>query len=328
MPLRTGVLIFALAGAVFGQTDAFETRIRPVLAARCYPCHSAASPSPQGGLSLDSTAGIRKGGNSGPVLVAGAPDASLLIRALRHTDSKLKMPPGKPLDSAVVADFEAWVKAGAALPADRGAAPPVVSKAQLWSLRKPERAASATGIDQFVLSRLREKGLAMAPEADRGTLIRRATFDLTGLPPSADEVAAFVADSRPDAYGRLVDRLLASPSYGERWGRHWLDVARYADSVNDSVNAGQRFPWSYTYRDWVIQSLNEDLPYNQFLLYQLAADRAPGTDTKHLAALGFLSLGRDFPNSYPETVDDRIDAVARGMMGLTVACARCHDHKY
>jgi len=328
MPLRTGVRIFALAGAVFGQTDAFETRIRPVLAARCYPCHSAASPSPQGGLSLDSTAGIRKGGNSGPVLVAGAPDASLLIRALRHTDSKLKMPPGKPLDSAVVADFEAWVKAGAALPADRGAAPPVVSKAQLWSLRKPERAASATGIDQFVLSRLREKGLAMAPEADRGTLIRRATFDLTGLPPSADEVAAFVADSRPDAYGRLVDRLLASPSYGERWGRHWLDVARYADSVNDSVNAGQRFPWSYTYRDWVIQSLNEDLPYNQFLLYQLAADRAPGTDTKHLAALGFLSLGRDFPNSYPETVDDRIDAVARGMMGLTVACARCHDHKY
>jgi hypothetical protein len=141
-------------------------------------------------------------------------------------------------------------------------------------------------------------------------------------------VEQFANDTSPQAYDRLIDRLLASPRYGERWGRHWLDVARYADSVNDSVNAGQRYAWSYTYRDWVINAFNEDLPYDKFLLYQLAADRIPGTPPRHLAALGFLSLGREFPNSYPETVDDRIDAVTRGMLGLTVSCARCHDHKY
>jgi len=303
----------------------FELKIRPVLAARCYPCHSAASPTPQGGLTLDSTAGIKKGGNSGAVIAPGNPDASLLIRAVRHTDAKLKMPPGnKPLPAETIAEFEAWVKAGAPLPADRviTAAP----KRQLWSLSKPER--SPGDIDSFITAKLAEKNLTLSPEADRRTLIRRATFDLTGLPPTADEVTAFVSDKNPDAYEKLIDRLLASPHYGERWGRHWLDVARYADSVNDSVNAGQRYPWSYTYRDWVIRSLNADLPYNEFLLYQLAADKLSKVDPKHLAALGYLSLGREFPNSFPETVDDRIDAVARGMLGLTVACARCHDHKY
>jgi len=159
-------------------------------------------------------------------------------------------------------------------------------------------------------------------------LIRRASYDLTGLPPSAAEVEQFVNDPSPHAYEELIDRLLASPRYGERWARHWLDVARYADSVNDSVNSGQRYAWSYTYRDWVISALNQDVPYDRFVLYQLAADRLPGVDPRNLAALGFLSLGRDFPNSYPETVDDRIDAVSRGMLGLTVACARCHNHKY
>jgi hypothetical protein len=151
---------------------------------------------------------------------------------------------------------------------------------------------------------------------------------LTGLPPTAEEVERFVRDPSPQAYERLIDRLLGSPRYGERWGRHWLDVARYADSVNDSVNAGQRYAWSYTYRDWVIGALNEDLPYEQFVLYQLAADRLKNIDPRHLAALGFLRLGRDFPKSYPETVDDRIDATTRGFLGLTVSCARCHDHKY
>ena len=151
---------------------------------------------------------------------------------------------------------------------------------------------------------------------------------MTGLPPTAHEVDQFVDDASPHAYERLIDRLLASPHYGERWGRHWLDVARYADSVNDSVNSGQRYPWSYTYRDWVIGALNEDLPYDRFVLYQLAADRIPGAERRHLAALGFLSLGREFPNSTAETVDDRIDAVSRGLLGLTVSCARCHNHKY
>ena len=178
------------------------------------------------------------------------------------------------------------------------------------------------------MSRLEAKSLSPSAEADKRTLIRRATYDLTGLSPTADEVDRFLNDTSPQAYERLIDRLLASPRYGERWGRHWLDVARYSDSVNDSVNTGQRYPWSYTYRDWVIRALNEDLPYDQFVLYQLAADRLPKAEPRHLAALGFLSLGREFPNSYPETVDDRIDAVTRGLLGLTVACARCHDHKY
>jgi len=183
-------------------------------------------------------------------------------------------------------------------------------------------------IDRFILSKLEAKNLAPSPETDKRTLIRRASYDLIGLPPSAEDIDRFVKDTSTDAYEKLIDGLLASPRYGERWGRHWLDVARYADSVNDSVNSGQRFPWSYTYRDWVIQSLNEDLPYDRFVLYQLAADRVSGIEPRHQAALGFLSLGREFPKSYPETVDDRIDAVARGLLGLTVACARCHDHKY
>lgn len=323
------------AGAQDSALERFESRIRPVLAARCYACHSASAVAPQGGLRLDTTAGIRKGGNSGAIFQAGNPEQSLLIRAIRHTDSKLKMPPGNPLPAEAVADFEAWVRSGAALPEDR--APAVKQQPALWSLKPPTVAAAPVvrgerhvrnEIDRFILSRLEAKELAPAPEADRRTLIRRATYDLTGLPPSAEEVDGFAQDTSANAYERLIDRLLASPRYGERWGRHWLDVARYSDSVNDSVNSGQRFAWSYTYRDWVIQALNEDMPYDRFALYQIAADRVPGVDPRHLAALGFLSLGRDFPKSYHETVDDRIDAVSRGFLGFTVACARCHDHKF
>ena len=305
------------------------------MAERCYACHSASAATPQGGLLLDTADGIRRGGNSGVVLQPGNPDTSLLIRAIRQTDKRLKMPPGGPLPPEVVAKFEVWVRDGAALPADR--ATPVRKQAALWSLKSPIRPDPPVvrgqnwirnDVDRFILSKLESKNLAPSPEADRRTLIRRATYDLTGLPPSAEEIDRFVHDTSPDAYEKLIDRLLASPRYGERWGRHWLDVARYADSVNDSVNSGQRFPWSYTYRDWVIRALNEDLPYDRFVLYQLAADRIAGIEPRHLAALGFLSLGREFPKSYPETVDDRIDAVARGFLGLTVACARCHDHKF
>jgi hypothetical protein len=323
------------AGAQNAAIDHFEKKIRPVLASHCYACHSEAAAAPQGGLLLDSTRGIRRGGNSGPAIQAGDPENSLLIRAIRHTDKKLKMPPGDPLSPEILADFELWIREGAPLPAD----PSTIDKKepQLWSLQKPQLptlpAVKDQGwvrndIDRFILCRLEARNLTPSPEADKRTLVRRATYDLTGLPPTAEEIEQFVADATPQAYERLIDRLLASPRYGERWGRHWLDVARYSDSVNDSVNTGQRYPWSYTYRDWVIGALNEDLPYDQFVLYQLAADRLPKAEPRHLAALGFLSLGRDFPNSYPETVDDRIDAVSRGLLGLTVACARCHDHKY
>jgi hypothetical protein len=321
-PFHTAVLCVLSTTMVVAQsTDHFETRIRPVLASQCYACHSASAASPQGGLLLDSTRGIRKGGNSGALFQAGDPQASLLIRALKHSDKQLKMPPGKPLPSEVLADFERWIADGAPLPEDtvkesKGTGP----QQKLWSLQ-PARASSKT-IDQFIEERLKAKGLSLSPEADRRTLIRRATYDLTGLPPTADEFKS------RETYEQMIDRLLASPRYGERWGRHWLDVARYADSVNDSVNAGQKYAWSYTYRDWVIKALNDDMPYDRFVLYQLAADRLPDAEPRHLAALGFLSLGREFPNSFPETVDDRIDAVTRGLMGLTVSCARCHDHKY
>ena len=320
---RLGALTAALAISSAAQTPAlehFEAKIRPVLLSRCSPCHSSSTPTPQAGLTLDTASGIRR------VIQPGDPDNSLLMRAIRYTDKQLKMPPGKPLPPEVVADFELWIRNGAVLPAD---APSTSRKPPaLWSLKKPQLPAQPADIDTFIREKLKARSLTPSPEADKRTLIRRVTFDLTGLPPTAEEIDHFVADTSPQAYERLVDRLLASPHYGERWGRHWLDVARYSDSVNDSVNAGQRYPWSYTYRDWVIRAFNEDLPYDKFLLYQLAADRIPNVEPRNLAALGFLSLGREFPKSYPETVDDRIDAVARGMLGITVACARCHDHKF
>ncbi len=315
----------------------FEKKIRPVLMTRCAACHGASAQNVQGGLKLNSVTGIRQGGNSGSLINTADPELSLLLRALRHTDKELKMPPGKPLPPEMIADFEQWVQAGAVMPEESA---PVVSQnpsTTLWSLKEPVAATppqirhstwAKNEIDRFIAHTLEEKGLTPSPEADKRTLIRRVYYTLTGLPPAQSEIDAFARDQSPNSYEKLVDKLLASPRYGERWARHWLDVSRYADAVNNSVNAPQRYGWSYTYRDWVIQSLNEDLPYDQFLKYQIAADRIPGTDPKHLAALGFLSLGREFPKSFPETVDDRIDAVTRGMLGLTVACARCHDHKY
>jgi Protein of unknown function (DUF1549)/Planctomycete cytochrome C len=267
---RLGTLAAAFAMSAFAQTAAleqFETKIRPVLATRCSPCHVSSAAAPQGGLTLDTTAGIRRGGRSGRIIQPGDPESSLLIRAIRYTDKQVKMPPGNPLAPEMIADFELWIRNGAPLPADT----PATARKDLshWSLRKPQLPvvpAVKNGkwlrndIDAFVLEKLEARGLAPAAEADKRTLIRRLTFDLTGLPPSAAEIAQFNADSSPQAYERLIDRLLASPRYGERWGRHWLDVARYSDSVNDSVNSGQRYPWSYTYRDWVIRAFNEDLP--------------------------------------------------------------------
>jgi Protein of unknown function (DUF1553)/Protein of unknown function (DUF1549)/Planctomycete cytochrome C len=340
--LSTAFFCSALSGlaAPLGAQDAktgrltfFENRIRPVLAEHCYACHSSEAVKLQGGLSLDSHAGLQRGGNSGAVIAPGVPETSLLVRALRYQDKDLKMPPGKPLSSEIVLDFEHWIRSGAVMPDDVAAVTPVDARKRFWSFQPPKDYAPPevkrkewvnNDIDRFVLAKLEQKGLAPSASADARTLIRRAYFDLTGLPPTAEESDAFAADKSPDAYARLVDRLLASPRYGERWGRFWLDVARYSDARN----VGERFAYSYTYRDWVIRAINEDLPYDQFLTQQLAADRIPGNDSRNLAALGYLSLGREFPKTFPETVDDRIDVVARGMLGLTVACARCHDHKY
>jgi mono/diheme cytochrome c family protein len=313
----------------------FENKIRPVLAANCLGCHSG--PKAQAGLNLETAAGLRKGGDSGAAFVAGDPEKSEIIKAIRQSGD-LKMPPGgKKLAPAEVADFEAWVKMGAPWP--EMAVAKVEEK--LWSLRPVIKPSAPkvklkrwvrNPIDAFVLAGLEAKKFKPAAPADRRTLLRRVTYDLTGLPPTAAEMDAFLADKSPFAYDKVVDRLLASKHYGERWARHWLDVARYADTKGYSFAEDRNYPNAYTYRDWVIDAFNKDLPYDQFIVQQLAADRLPevqnGEDKKPLAALGFLTVGRRFLNDQPSIIDDRIDVTMRGFEGLTVACARCHDHKF
>jgi hypothetical protein len=341
MPLaRAAIGLIATSMAALAADSAgidfFEQQIRPVLAERCYVCHSAKSPRAQGGLYLDTRDGIRKGGNSGPAITPGDPERSLLIKAIRYTDDHLKMPPGKPLSAAEAANFEAWVKMGAPDPrtAEASQSPdPFAQARKFWSFERPKKAAlpdvkdaawASSPVDRFILAKLEEKGLSPSPAADKRILIRRVTYDLIGIPPTPAEIDAFAADRSPDAFAKVVDRLLASPHYGERWGRHWLDVARYSDTTD----RGKRFPYSYTYRDWVVNAFNRDMPYNQFLIDQIAADRLHSSDHESLAALGFITLGRDPPKALPDTIDDRIDVITRGLLGLTVPCARCHDHKY
>ncbi len=318
------------------QAAFFETRIRPVFVASCLPCHSKSSH--LSGLALDSRAGFVKGGDSGPTVVPGGPDKSLLVQAVRQTGS-LKMPQGGKLKPNQIADIEAWVKMGAPWPDD--AAGQTQKTETLWSLQPVKKPVlpkvkftswPVNPIDLFVLSQLEAKHLKPSPAADRRTLIRRVSYDLIGLPPTTAEVDAFLADRSPNAYETVVDRLLASPHYGERWGRHWLDLARYADTKGYVFNEDRNYPNAYTYRDWVINAINRDLPYDQFIEQQLAADRLPqvadGDDKRPLAALGFLTVGRRFLESTPDIIDDRIDVTMRGLEGFTVACARCHDHKF
>ena len=254
------------------------------------------------------------------------------------------MPPSpRPqLKPEAVEALATWVKMGLPWPDGVAVAAPKMSVEEArkhhWSfqpVRRPEvptvknAAWVKNPIDAFILAKLEEKGLAPSAPADRRTLIRRVSFDLIGLPPTPEEVEAFVADPAPDAYEKLVDRLLASPRYGERWGRHWLDVARYSDTKGYVFTEERRYPYSYTYRDYVIRSFNEDLPYDQFIVQQLAADRLPlGDDKRPLAALGYLTLGRRFLNNPPDIIDDRIDVTMRGFQAMTVGCARCHDHKF
>ena len=331
------LLPFVVAAAPAEQADFFEKSVRPILAQSCGKCHGALKQS--GGLRLDSREAILEGGVSGPAVAPGNPDGSLLIQAVRKTHEDIKMPPKGVLQAEEIAALADWVKMGAPWPKDVAkAAAGSTAAGDHWAFQKvkpvalptvkaPERV--QTPVDRFVLARLEKEGLDPSAEADRRTLIRRATFDLTGLPPTPEDVDAFHADPRPDAYGRVVDRLLASPRYGERWGRHWLDVSRYADTKGYVFQEERRYPYSYTYRDYVIRSWNDDLPYDQFVVEQLAADRlGPGHDPKALAALGFLTLGRRFLNNQADVIDDRIDVVSRGLLGLTVACARCHDHKF
>src|SRR5215471_7123275 len=349
----------ALAGSLAAQTtdasspDFFETKVRPILANNCYSCHTT---SQLGDLRLDSADAMMKGGTRGPAIVAGDPDKSLLITAVRQTDPNLKMPMGGKLKDSEVADLAAWVKAGAAWPKTAPAA--ITSRAgkyvitperkNFWSfapLSAPAAPAvkdprwSKTNIDKFVSANLDKEGLKPVAQASKHDLIRRATLDLTGLPPTSEEVAAFEKDTSPDAFAKVVDRLLGSPHYGERWGRIWLDVARYGEddyrSLNPNPKGYRPYPNAYVYRDWVIQAFSDDLPYDTFVKAQLAGDLMPeNVREKMLPATGFLGLGPWYYDNGSNEVTraderhDRVDAVTRGFLGLTVACARCHDHKY
>jgi hypothetical protein len=316
----------------------FESKIRPILANHCLKCHGSTKQS--GGLRLDGRAGLLVATERGPLVAPGDPEKSVLIQAVRQT-GELKMPPKGKLPEDAVEALVLWVKMGAPWPEAKGAVaahPNEAAWMKHWAaqpVRMPPLPATPrmdweiTPIDRFILAKLQAAGLEPSPPAERHTLMRRVTFDLIGLPPTPEEVEAFVSDASRDAYEKVVDRLLASPHYGERWGRYWLDVARYADTKGYVFFEENNFPWAWTYRDYVIRALNDDLPYDRFLLEQLAADQLPlGDDRRPLTALGFLSLGGRFMNNVHDIIDDRIDVVTRGLMGLTVGCARCHDHKY
>jgi len=333
----------AAAGLTPSELDFFESKIRPVLADKCYKCHSALAERIKGGLLLDSREALLKGGDNGKIIVPGDPEASPLIKAVRYTDPDLQMPKDKKLDDDQIAALTTWVRMGA--PDPRSA----TAEQKRWSDNKTNHWAwqpvavaeppatsltdwCQTPVDQFILAKLEENQLRPNPPADRRALIRRATFDLIGLPPTLAEVDAFVNDPAPDAFAKVINRLLASPHYGERWGRHWLDVARYSDTKGmprrfkeDSLS-----PFAWTYRDYVIRSFNENKPYNIFIMEQLAADRlsTSARNPTNLTALGFLTVGDHFMGMQNDIINDRIDVVTKGFLGLTVTCARCHDHKF
>ncbi len=328
------------------QLDFFEKKIRPVLAENCHKCHGPDKQS--GDLRLDRRDAMLKGDADGPVVVPGRPDKSRLIQALRQ-QGEVKMPPKGKLPEPVIADFAAWVAHGAywpeeasaaavpAVPADTHARPHARPHWAFQPVQQPKLPAvrqadwPRTGVDFFLLARLEGKGITPNPPADRRTLLRRLKLDLVGLPPTYEETVAFETDPAPDAYEKLVERYLASPHYGERWARHWLDVARYADTKGYVFEEERRYPYAYTYRDYVVRAFNEDKPFDRFVVEQLAADRlvaAGQAEPSAQAAMGFLTLGRRFLNNVHDIIDDRIDVVTRGLLGLTVGCARCHDHKY
>jgi len=333
------------------DVEFFEKKIRPVLVDHCYLCHSSSSPQVQGGLLLDSRDGLLKGGKSGPALVPEEPDQSLLIKALRYTEKDLKMPPSGKLPAETIADFELWVEKGAPDPRKPVAVASLPQKPnydfaeerKFWSYRLPcqsslpktkTRCWSKNWIDAFVLEKLEEKNLSPGTPADKRTLIRRATFDLTGLPPTPQEIESFLQDASPNAFDKVIDRLLASPRYGERWGRFWLDLVRYADTAGDS--ADYPVPQAYLYRNYVIDSFNQDKPFDQFVREQVAGDLLPSQSEaqrwQQIMATGYLAIARRFsvvPEEYKHlTIDDTLDNLGRSILGLSVSCARCHDHKY
>lgn len=337
------------------RREFFEKKIRPVLVSQCYECHSVGAKKIGGKLLLDSPAGLRKGGESGSPLVAGKPQESLLLHALRY-ENDLEMPPKTPLTEAVIADFARWIGMGApdpreAVPVSEG---PITERqykeGDLWSFTAPEKSPPPAvrnsswprgAVDRFTLAAMEAQGLNPGPDADPRTLVRRLYFDLTGLPPTHAEVRLFEASALVDrgtAVEKLVDELLASPHFGERWGRHWLDVARYGESNgNDGLSRNPSFPHAWRYRDYVIDAFNRDLPYDLFLTEQLAGDLlesdSPAERDRRRIATGFLALGSKPAKAMNENfemdvVADQIEVVGTGLLGLGIGCARCHDHKF
>jgi cytochrome c553 len=329
--------------------DFFEKKIRPVLVANCYQCHSASAKEVKGNLRLDTKAGIRKGGDLGPAIVVGKPDESTLIQALKHADG-LEMPPKQKLSDEIIADFVKWVTFGAPDPRE-GNASTVGKKIsfadarKFWSLQPPKNIAPAlaknaawarTDLDKYVLAGMEKQKLTPVADADKQTLIRRLYFDLIGLPPAPEEIDAFVLDPSSRAVETLVDRLLASPQFGERWGRHWLDVARFGESTGKERNVPYNYAWRY--RDYVFDAFAKDKPYDQFIREQIAGDLLPSKNAEekneHITATGFLALSprslneRNAEQFAMDVADEQIDVTTRAVMGISVACARCHDHKF
>ena len=361
LPRRAAVVLALLLAPAPARADDefFEKKIRPLLADHCVTCHgtppaAGGTKSLGGGLKLTTRAAMLAGGDTGPALVPGKPDASLLITAVRYAAEDLKMPPKGKLADQQIADLTKWVKDGATWPNAGATANPAPAPAAplftpeqkaFWAfqpVKEPvvpvsrEKASVNNEIDNFVLARLSDSGMSLSPPADRRTLLRRVTFDLTGLPPTPDEVDAFLKDTSPGAYEKVIDRLLASPAYGERWARHWLDVARYADS--NGLDENTAFGNAWRYRDYVVKAFNDDKPYDRFLKEQLAGDLLPAaTDAarlEQLTATGFLALGPkvlaepDKQKMLLDIADEQLDTVGKAFMGLTLGCARCHDHKF
>jgi hypothetical protein len=347
-------MTMAHAGISADQLNFFEKNIRPVLVEHCYKCHSSESEKIKGGLTLDTKQGSVLGGESGhPGITPGSLAESSIYEAMTWANDEMQMPPKNKLPADVVALFKQWIEMGAPDPREQKVANASGGKREInmdegrkhWSLVKPVKTSLPavktegwvkTDMDAFILAGLEAQGLKPNRDADRATLIRRITFDLTGLPPTPDEVKAFLADTAPDALKRVIDQYLDSPRYGERWGRHWLDVARYAESSGKEVNI--LYPHAWRYRDYVIDAFNRDKPYDQFLKEQIAGDLMKSENKRDQAekivATGFLAIGpkghnnRDKRQFTMDVVDEQIDTVSQSMLGLTLACARCHDHKF
>jgi len=329
---RVAVAAVICAASLSAANDAefFESKIRPLLAANCYACHTGNA---LGGLRLDSRETILKGGNSGKAVVEGKPDESLLIQAVRRTHIRLKMPPVGPLAKEEVGALEEWVRQGLPWPEKKeqiaiAAASDITPEQRtFWSFQPLKRtgppgvrntAWPKNDIDRFILAKLEAANLTPAASADKHTWIRRVTLDLTGLPPEPADVESFAGDNSPDAKEKVVDRLIASPQYGERWARHWLDLARYSDGEL-AASVDTPLPNAWRYRDWVVDAFNRDLPYSTFVRAQIAADLRPELKD-HLAALGFQAIGA--------SANDQLDVTTKAFLGLTVGCAQCHNHKY